>query len=282
MLIAALFIIGLCLGSFVNALVWRVHEQAEEASKSKPDSKQLEKLSITKGRSMCPHCKHELSVFDLIPVFSWLSLRGKCRYCHKPISVQYPLVELGMALLFVLLYVAWPVDLRGIQIAIFILCLPLVVGLGALLIYDLRWFLLPDRILYPLYGLGAAIAVLNIIASDNVLRAILNLFLAVLISSGIFYALFQFSSGKWIGGGDVKLGLLLGLVVGTPGRSVLLIFSASVIGTVISLPFLLTHKLKRNSVVPFGPLLIAGLVIVLLLGHPILSWYQSTFFPYSV
>src|SRR4051812_13278636 len=100
MIIAVLIVFGLCLGSFVNALVWRVHEQ--EAAK-KPNKK----LSVLNGRSMCPHCEHELAAKDLIPVLSWLSLGGKCRYCHKPISKQYPLVELLTALLVVGSYIWW-------------------------------------------------------------------------------------------------------------------------------------------------------------------------------
>src|SRR3954465_436221 len=104
MIIAVLVVLGLCLGSFVNALVWRLHEQEEGGSKKAA----AKKLSIIKGRSMCPHCKHALKPIDLIPVISWLSLRGKCRYCSKPISIQYPIVELSTALLFVVSYIWWP------------------------------------------------------------------------------------------------------------------------------------------------------------------------------
>src|SRR4051812_7602742 len=101
MIYAILVVLGLCFGSFVNALVWRIHEQAEQGSKKKPNKSYIDKLSIRKGRSMCPHCRHELKALDLLPVVSWLALRGKCRYCGKPISVQYPLVELLTACLFV-------------------------------------------------------------------------------------------------------------------------------------------------------------------------------------
>ncbi len=81
---------------------------------------------------MCPHCKHRLVAIDLVPVLSWLTLGGKCRYCHKSISVQYPLVELATALLFVASYIWWPVPVSGVQIAIFALWLVLLVGLLAL------------------------------------------------------------------------------------------------------------------------------------------------------
>ena len=270
MIIVVLVVVGLCLGSFVNALVWRLHEQETKRSGSK-------KLSILNGRSMCPHCKHELAAKDLVPLLSWLALNGKCRYCHKSIAWQYPLVELLTALLFVASYVWWPADLRSFQIGIFIWWLALLVGLMALLVYDLRWFLLPNRIIYPTGVAAAAMAVITVVNADSPAKALLNITLAVLVGGGLFYLLFQVSDGKWIGGGDVRLGWVLGLVAGTPGRSVMFIFLASIIGTLISLPLLYSHKLKRNSTIPFGPLLIVGLIITQLFGAGISHWYLYHF-----
>jgi prepilin signal peptidase PulO-like enzyme (type II secretory pathway) len=276
-MIFILAVVGLCLGSFVNALVWRLHKQAGEIDKKKPDKKYLAQLSIIKGRSMCPHCKHELATKDLLPVLSWLSLKGKCRYCGKPISVQYPLVELTTALLFVASYIWWPVALHGTQTAIFIIWLALLVGLIALLVCDLRWLLLPNRIIYPLSLIAAAQAVITIAAANRPAIALLNTLLAVAAGGGIFYVLFQVSNGKWIGGGDVKLGWLLGLMMATPARSLLFIFIAAVGGSLISLPLLASGRLKRTSTIPFGPFLIVGAIIVQLFGTDILHWYQQTF-----
>lgn len=282
MIIVVLLAVGLGLGSFVNALVWRLHEQAAEAHKKKPDKDYLNRLSITGGRSICPKCKHQLTVSDLIPVFSWLALRGKCRYCGKPISLQYPLVELVTALLFVASYLWWPVDFSPAQTAIFVLWLALLTGLLALLVYDLRWSLLPNRIIYPLSLIAGAGAVIGIVTAQKPLMALLNVLLAVIVGGGVFYALFQVSNGRWIGGGDVKLGWLLGLVAATPARSILFIFLASLLGSAVSLPLLATHRLKRTSTIPFGPFLIIGLIIVQLFGHSILFWYQRTFLPFTV
>src|SRR5262245_41082320 len=100
-----LTVFGLCWGSFVNAFVWRLHELETNKRLSKSQKK---KLSILHGRSMCPDCHNELAWYDLLPVVSWLSLKGKCRYCGKPISWQYPFVEALTAALFVLSYVFWP------------------------------------------------------------------------------------------------------------------------------------------------------------------------------
>ncbi|MEX2014368.1 MAG: prepilin peptidase, partial [Candidatus Saccharimonadales bacterium] len=104
MTLVALVLFGLSLGSFINALVWRLWQQENKKQKTKNDRR----YSILKGRSICPHCKHILQAKDLIPVLSWVLLRGKCRYCNKPISAQYPLVEAGTAALFILSYVFWP------------------------------------------------------------------------------------------------------------------------------------------------------------------------------
>jgi prepilin signal peptidase PulO-like enzyme (type II secretory pathway) len=272
MIIAVLVVFGLCLGSFVNALVWRVHEQSKKGAKASKIN-----ISIRTGRSMCPNCHHLLHARDLIPVLSWLSLKGKCRYCHKPISAQYPLVELATALLFVGSYVWWPVAFDATQYVLFVIWLLLLVGFMALTVYDLRWYLLPNRIMAPLAWLAGLFAGISIISADSPLTALINTVLAVLIGGGVFYLLFQLSGGKWIGGGDVKLGWLLGLLAGTPARALLFIFIASVAGTLASLPLLVTKRLKKSQVIPFGPFLILGLIITQLFGSAILDWYQRVF-----
>lgn len=281
-----LCVVGLCLGSFTNALTWRLYERKQllgkETSLSKINKQYYAKLSILKGRSMCPKCKHTLMPIDLVPILSWLALKGRCRYCHEHISWQYPVVEISTALIFIASYIWWPVTISGIQIVEFILWLLLVVGLVALAIYDIKWSTLPNRIIYPLSCIAFVLAIIVATSSHQHLKAILDIIFAVIIGGGIFYALFQISKGKWIGGGDVRLGFLLGLIMATPAKSVLLIFLASLIGSLISLPLLATHKLKRNSTIPFGPFLILAAIITELVGHFILSWYQNTFFPYGV
>jgi prepilin signal peptidase PulO-like enzyme (type II secretory pathway) len=279
MIIAALVVLGLCLGSFVNALVWRLHEQlaAAKQSKSKPDKVYQARLSIVNGRSMCPHCKHELASKDLVPLFSWLGLKGKCRYCHQAISSQYPLVELAAAGLFVASYLWWPMPFSGPQIAIFLLWLILLTGLIALVVYDLRWLLLPSSLIYPLMAVATAMAVISVASATGPATALLNVILAVVVGGGVFYSIFQVSGGKWIGGGDVRLGWLLGLVAGTPARSLLFIFLAALGGSLLSIPLLATGRLKRTSTIPFGPFLIAAVIVVQLFGADILNWYRQTF-----
>ncbi len=229
---------------------------------------------------MCPHCKHSLSAKDLIPVLSWLSLGGKCRYCRKPISWQYPLVELLTAGLFLLSYVYWPYGFYAQGVTLFVFWLVFLVGFMALIVYDIRWFLLPNRIIYPLMWLALIqVLVLSIIFHGR-LESLTTAAWGIVIGGGLFYALFQISKGKWIGGGDVKLGALLGLIVGGPGMSLLLLFTASLLGTVVALPLLATGRVKRDSHLPFGPFLIVAAIIVYLFGTSILNWYRRQFLFY--
>lgn len=239
-------------------------------------------MSIINGRSMCPNCRHELAAKDLVPILSWLLLRGKCRYCHAPISAQYPLVEAATALAFVLSYTFWPNQLVGGEVAIFALWLILVVGLMALVVYDLRWMLLPDKIVFSLLAVAVAQAIVRITFADRPMTTFLGVVFGALVGGGIFYILFQVSKGSWIGGGDVKLGFLLGIIVAGPAEAFLTLFLASLLGTAASLPLLFSHKLKKSSRIPFGPFLILAAFIVVLFGHDIITWYQRAFLPYTM
>jgi prepilin signal peptidase PulO-like enzyme (type II secretory pathway) len=262
MVIAILIALGLVFGSFVNALVWRLHEGRDWVHE----------------RSECVHCHHTLAAKDLVPVLSWLMLRGKCRYCHKPISAQYPVVEALTALLFVASYTYWPYSLQGVFLQIvFGLWLVLLVGLMALLVYDIRWMLLPNKLVFPLTGVAAAMQLISIANDSRGWHMLIVVALAVLVGGGIFYVIFQLSKGKWIGGGDVKLGFLLGLIVGTAEKSLEFIFLAGLLGSLVSLPLLASKKIKRNSVIPFGPFLIVAAIIVELFGDIIFHWYSRTF-----
>jgi prepilin signal peptidase PulO-like enzyme (type II secretory pathway) len=149
-----------------------------------------------------------------------------------------------------------------------------IVGLLALAIYDLRWYLLPNRIIFPLIGLALLQVCLQLIVFKGGLGSLLGPIWGVLIGGGIFWLLFQVSRGKWIGGGDVKLGALLGLILGGPAMSFLMIFGASVTGTIIALPLLALKRIKRTSRVPFGPFLIVSAVFVELFGAAIIAWYR--------
>lgn len=280
MIILVLTIYGFCLGSFVNALVWRVHEQSVQSDKKKPSQKLLRELSITKGRSMCPQCHHTLKAIDLIPVVSWLSLRGRCRYCQHSISWQYPLVELATAALFVVSYKFWPSPLAtASQISVLVLWLVIVVGFMALTVYDARWMLLPNRIIYPLWVVGAIQVVIVVLSSATPVRTVLTIASGTLVGGGIFLLLFYISHEKWIGYGDVRLGWLFGALVGSAGMSLMVIFLASLLGCLFAVPSLLSKRLKGSSEIPFGPFLISATFIVRLFGADIFRWYVHLITP---
>lgn len=278
MIYPILILVGLCFGSFINALVWRIYQQDNVGKNKRLADK---KLSIMSGRSMCVHCHHPLTTLDLIPIISWLSLLGKCRYCHKPISWQYPLVEASTAAIYTFSYYYWPRHIIGAEWLVFGVWMLILVCLIALFIYDLRWFLLPDRLVRPLAGLVIVQAIVSIVINNTSLQTdLLNIILATAIGGGLFYTLFIVSKGKWIGGGDVKLGFVLGLMVLNPANAVLVIFGASVLGSLYSLPLLLARRLNKNSHIPFGPFLIISAILVFLFGFNFISWYtRQLFYP---
>jgi leader peptidase (prepilin peptidase)/N-methyltransferase len=262
-------LVGLCAGSFVNALVWRLHEQAKPP---KQRAASIAQLSITKGRSIC---RHTLAWYDLLPVVSWLALGGKCRYCRQPISWQYPLVELATAGVFILSYSYWPgVPQAWASRLLLALWLASVVIFMALLIYDLRWMLLPNKLIYPLLGLAGLQILIRLAAAYPGTGAVLrDAVLSFACLGGLFYVLFQLSGGKWIGGGDVKLGFALGLLIGRPLPALLLLFLASLLGSLFALVALLLHKTELHKRIPFGPFLIIAAILAQLFGQTLISWY---------
>lgn len=272
--------LGLCFGSFVNALVWRLYQQSKTKNrKSKTGKLQSSNYSILKGRSMCPSCKHVLAWYDLIPVLSWLGLGGRCRYCKKPISWQYPVVELAMAVVFVFSYIWWPGGLHHTgDWVLFVTWLAVSVGLLALLVYDARFMILPNRIIYPVFMIAAVGRLIYIIGfAPHKWHDFLFWMASVAVASGIFWVLFVVSNGKWIGFGDVRLGLITGTVLADPAKSFLMIFLGSILGTLFILPALALGKKKLTSKLPYGPFLITATFITVLFGSNILHWYKQLF-----
>lgn len=260
MIIVVLATLGVCFGSFVNALTWRIHK----------------KKDWVKARSQCDHCGYQLSTLDLIPVISWIGLKGRCRYCKKRISAQNPLVELAGGLVFTFSYIFWPQTLNSTgEIALFVSWLISSVGLLALLVYDYRWMLLPNKIIYPTLTVAVAGNVLYLLTATDKMDFFLNWGISVLIASGIFLVLFMVSSGRWIGYGDVRLGLITGTLLHSPSKSLIMIFLASILGTLFVIPTLITGSKKISQRLPFGPFLITSTFICLLFGDSINNWYLS-------
>ncbi len=260
MMLAMLLVWGLCFGSFASATVWRLHK----------------KRNFVTERSECEHCHHVLAWYDLIPVISWLSLGGRCRYCRKRLSLEYPLTELVTAGLFAAVYYYWPNSLQGWEWLRLGVWLVLVVGFMILTLYDGKWFLLPDKVVYPLLVIVVAERALQaIIAADaNIIRETV---LGIVFGGGLFLLLYEVSSGRWIGGGDVKLGFVIGAAVGGPLKAMLVLFFASCIGSIYGVAMMLSGRLKRQGHIPFGPFLMAAAIPVFLFGEQIIRWYNNLF-----
>lgn len=278
-----LVLFGLVLGSFAGASVWRIRARQLVADKKAGEAVDKAEYKMLKGlahektsqdHSRCLHCGYMLRWYDLVPLVSWLSLGGKCRNCRTPIGIMEPLIELGTALFFVCSFIFWPYELNtGIHIASFIAWLVAGVGLAILFAYDARWFLLPDKVNFAVVAIGLVVAVLAVIDDPNHIGALLSVIGSVAILSGIYLALYVMSRGRWIGFGDIKLGLGLGLLTADWRLAAIGFFFANLIGCLVVIPGLATGKLKRNSRVPFGPLLILGVIIAKLVGIGIAEYY---------
>jgi leader peptidase (prepilin peptidase)/N-methyltransferase len=259
LVIPIIFLYGLMVGSFLNAWIWRIHTRRK----------------ITKGRSMCPHCKTTLRWFELVPVLSWLGLRGKCRSCHKSISWQYPAVELTNAGLWVALFCyLQPNDL--VSWVSFGFWIALASPLIAAFVYDARWMLLPDAFMVPAVVLALAIAALDAVGS-GALSAVVPRLVAGGLFAGIFFLIWYVSRGRWIGDGDIWLAGIMGLALTTTSLMVA-IFVAFNLGAIIGVLLMLAHKKTRKSSIAFGPFLIIGLFTGLFWGEALLNWYLQILF----
>ena len=249
-----LFLVGAAFGSFAGAMAWRLHEGRD----------------VVRERSECEHCHHILAWYDLIPLVSWLSLRGKCRYCHKSIGISALMLGLGAAL--VLSFTAWPYEWSVLGIALFAVWLVSLVYLTILFVYDVRHSLLPDVLVWPLTALGdIGFALLMQLQALPYSPWPLEAFLALLPVTGVYWLLHTISGGRWIGFGDVKLGIFIGLMLGWQG-GVFALLVANYLGFFWILPALLRGKLDRSSRMPFGPFLIVATFIVFLWGKTLLAW----------
>lgn len=244
-----IFLLGLAIGSFLNCVIYRLEAGG----------------SFLKGRSFCPHCKHILSFKDLIPIFSFLFLKGKCRYCGKKISWQYPLVELSTGILFVLIFYQTIYDLLTT-----IYLLLTTSFLIIIFVYDLKHYLIPDKIIYP------AIVTVFIYNLLNTKYLILNTLPAALGAITFFLAIVLISRCKWMGWGDVKFAFFMGLFLGYPNIFVAL-FLAFFIGASIGLILIALGKKTLKSEIPFGPFLVSGTFLAIFFGEGIINWYLSFF-----
>lgn len=257
-----IFIFGLIIGSFLNVLILRVDE--------------LE--TIINTRSHCPKCRKDLEWYELVPLLSFVVLRGKCRNCKEKISWQYPLVELATGLGFLAVYnyvvaqglsLGWTIGSTAfycVMVAILIL----------LFMYDFQSFMVPDLVAYPAIGLALIFQILAIWLIPGYRLNWVDLGLGLLIGAGVPALLSVPSRGKWMGYGDISIGALMGLILGYP-LVLAGMFLAFCSGAVIGAILLAFGKKKMKSAVPFGPFLTASTLVALLWGDNLIHWYLSFF-----
>ncbi len=279
--------LGLLIGSFLNVVILRLPERllyvwkleahdlleppggqqdgpapSNETPASKPPP------GIVREPSHCPVCAHRLAVVDNIPVLSWLWLRGHCRYCQAPISVQYPLVELLTALLSAVVIWRFGVSLQGLLALFFTWILIAAAGI------DLRTQLLPDNLTQPLLWIGLLAALTNVFVHPQ--AAILGAVFGYL-SLWSIYQLFKLLTGKeGMGYGDFKLLAALGAWMG-PVALLPIVLISSLVGAVVGSIFLAVRGKERSAPIPFGPYLAIAGWIWLLAGSNLLHWYLGLF-----
>lgn len=244
-----LCIIGLSVGSFLNAHEWRLAQG----------------IALWKGRSMCPSCRQTIIARDLIPVFSFLWLQRKCRHCHVQISWQYPLVELWMGISFT--SIAYVHLKNGVFITPEVIRdASIVFILTFLFVYDLKYQELPDIITLP------SIIIIGTASYFMRWHTWQSLLIGAGVGAGVFLFQYIVSKGKWIGGGDIRLGALMGVILGWPAILVAL-FLAYVGGSIISVPLLLLKKTTWKSQLPFGTFLTVATLMSMIWGERIVTWY---------
>lgn len=278
-----LTLFGLCFGSFAGASIWRLRARQlvqDKKSGEKVDQSEfkrinkLTKTSLLGDHSRCLNCSYVLKWYDLVPLLSWLSLGGRCRKCHQPIGWLEPLTEIGVAIFFVISFAFWPYPLNSdLQIARLVLWLIAGIGLAILFVYDMKWSILPDKVNFAVIGIGVINTLLVVIMASDKIGVLIGIVGSVAILSGLYWVIYLISRGMWIGFGDIKLGLGLALLLADWRLAFIALFAANLIGCLIVLPSMITGKLKRNSRVPFGPLLIVGFVIAGLTGNYLINHF---------
>lgn len=276
MIAGVLLLLGVVLGSFAGAQVWRVRARQLRTDKQtghpydKHEWRQLRVLlqgTVRDDRSRCLQCGHVLAWYDLLPVVSWLSTGGRCRYCQQFIGWFELVMELVLGVGLALSYLVWPWALPASSL-LFAVWVVVALVLMILAAYDAKWQLLPDPLNYGLMALGALFVLVRVVTLHDI--DFVSLTGAVALLAGLYGGLYAISRGAWIGFGDVKLCVGLALLLGDWRLAFMTLFFSNMLGCIIVLPGLACGQLNTRSQVPFGPLLIIGCVISLLFGGHIL------------
>lgn len=258
--LVTIFILGTVLGSATSVFIYRLH-----AGKN-----------AFKGRSMCPACEAPLKAKDLVPIFSFLLLRGKCRYCGKEISWMYPFLELLFGILLVIFFLKYPfvdefLNFDGGNLAHFLLYTFYTGVLLFTFFFDLHYLKVADEILLPAILIGLIATISPRPETPDFYHALVGM----LIAASFFGIQYFISRGKWMGEGDIRVGAFMGVILGYPLIIVALVLSY-LVGSIGSI-FVAVKKHQFHGLkVPFAPFLVIGTFLTIFYGQQILDWYLRT------
>ncbi len=243
--IILLFLLGACVGSFLNVVIFRVNKGN----------------SFIKGRSKCVNCKKTIAWYDLIPIISFVILFGKCRKCGAKLSLQYPIVEFLTAVLFVF---GGFIFAPGIYLVLyfFVVCFFIL-----LFVFDICSYIVPDTISLPAI---VCIFALNYFAT----RSFVSLAIGGVFGASWFLFQFLVSRGRWVGGGDIRLGAIMGVLLGHPLIWLGLMVSY-MSGSVIALFLIALKRKKMESRLPFATILLPATFFTWIFGERMWDWYVS-------
>ena len=238
-----IFLYGIVIGSFLNVCIYRLPE----------------KENIVKIRSHCMKCGYQLKWYDLVPLFSYLFLGGKCRKCKQKISVQYPLIELLNGSMYCMIFAGYGISVESLLYAL------LISALITLSVIDFRTYEIP-------VGINIFILALGLIRVITDYTDWLNYAVGFILVSGFLYIVYLMTKGRGIGAGYIKLMAVCGLLLGWK-----LILLSFVLGCIIgSIIHLIRMKVSgQGHVLAFGPYLSIGVAVSVFVGNQLLAWYTS-------
>lgn len=261
-LIILIFILGASLGSFLSVVIDRIRHK---------------KKGIFFGRSACPHCKNKLGTLDLIPILSFITLKGQCRYCGKPISPHYLSIEVITGIVFTTLFFRYPffsqsdliLDFDPGMLLDYAISAVTSLFLIAIFFYDLLHSEIPDIFLFPL--IGTAFVGSLIMGTPS----LISMLIAGGIALGFYGGQHLASKGKWLGEGDIYLTIGTAFILGWE------LFLASIIityilGGVVATYLLISKKVTGKTQIPFAPFIILGTFVTIFFGDELLQWYLGS------
>lgn len=272
-----LFFLGLAIGSFLNVIAVRYQPE-----------KNLLHAGTLGGRSHCSHCGKQLRWFELIPLVSFLVQGGLCRFCKHRLSFQYPLSELVSGIIFII--VPWRLGLFS-SLPLLVLWILIFSALLLIALVDIRLRIIPNELIVFLFLVAVPLVVLGAESFDLTRGSFighyallfggresiwLNHLFGFLAGAGFFLVLLFITKGRGVGGGDIKLSAVLGLIFGWPDILILIPLSF-ILGSLFVLPLLLTGQAGRKDMVPFGPFLVLASILIFLFGFQMVDFYFHLF-----